>query len=196
MNKLFDGKKLTLKKIGVEKLIVLLILGVFLLIISQPLFNEEEDPSTPQETFIPTLDVVNEEDTSYEKVLEEKLKEVLSKIDGVGKVEVMLTLKSSKELIVNKDQPYSTSQIEEQDSEGGTRKSTDRQFQESTILINGSEGSNVPFVIKELEPEISGVVIIAEGGDNPSIKSDLTNAAEVLFNIPVHRIKVMKMVTN
>lgn len=197
MKKLGDGKKLTLKNIGVEKLIVLLVVGVLLLILSKPMLDADDDTATEHQV-LPSLST--EEGQANEKVyveqMENKLEDLLSHTEGVGKVKVLITLKSSRELVVNKDQPYSTSRTEEKDSEGGERLSTDNSYEEQTVLTGNGTGSNEPFVIKELEPEISGIVILAEGGDQPNVKSDLTNAAEVLFNIPAHRIKVMKMVTN
>ncbi len=36
-------------------------------------------------------------------------------------------------------------------------------------------------------------MVIAEGGDNVLVIKDIVEAAEVLFNIPMHKVKVMKM---
>ncbi|TCT16917.1 stage III sporulation protein AG [Natranaerovirga pectinivora] len=196
MSKLIDEKKLSLKKIGVEKLIFLLIIGVFLLIVSKPMFDDDITQPSQENDYIPPTTTVKAYEKTYEEEMEEKLKAVLSKIDGVGKVDVIITVKSSKELVVNKDNPQTFSQIEEKDGQGGERISIERSNQEATILTNSRDGVNVPFVVKELEPEVNGVVIVAEGGDSPRVKTDLINAAEVLFNIPSHRIKVMKMVSN
>ena len=40
---------------------------------------------------------------------------------------------------------------------------------------------------------IGGVVIVAQGGDNGSVVSNITSALEALLGIPVHKIKVLKM---
>ena len=48
-------------------------------------------------------------------------------------------------------------------------------------------------MIKEMEPEIEGVLVAAEGGDNENVANEITQAVQVLFNIPVHKIKVVKM---
>ena len=48
-------------------------------------------------------------------------------------------------------------------------------------------------MIKELEPEIAGVVIACEGADNNTVAASVTEAAQVLFGISVNRIKVLKM---
>lgn len=51
----------------------------------------------------------------------------------------------------------------------------------------------VEFSIKELEPEIAGIVVVAQGGDEERIIKEITDACEVLFSLPIHKIKVMKM---
>ena len=37
------------------------------------------------------------------------------------------------------------------------------------------------------------IVIVAQGGDNGSVVSNITSALEALLGIPVHKIKVLKM---
>ncbi|MFP4698406.1 MAG: stage III sporulation protein AG [Eubacteriales bacterium] len=195
MKEQLDVKKITLKNIGVEKLIIMLVVGVFLLIISKPIMSNDEGELKQQENYASLKEIDEQkEEESYEETMEQKLETILKKIDGVGEVDVMITVKSSKELVLNKDRPYSSSETEEKDSEGGERVSSEKDFEEGTVLTNSPEGSNIPFVIKELEPEVSGIVIIAQGGENPTIKNNLIDATEALFNIPKHRIKVMKMV--
>jgi stage III sporulation protein AG len=53
--------------------------------------------------------------------LEEKLQEKLSSIKGAGKVEVMITYKSSKEIIPAVNTTESQTTTEEQDTSGGVR---------------------------------------------------------------------------
>ena len=111
----------------------------------------------------------------------------MSTVEGVGKVEVMITLKSSKESILNKDTPY---EEEEETSGDSTRKSVSSN--EETVLIE-QNGESVPYVVKELEPEIEGVVVIAQGGENASVQKNITEAVTALFDVSVNKIKVLKM---
>ena len=48
-------------------------------------------------------------------------------------------------------------------------------------------------IVKEMEPEIEGVLIAAQGGDQNQVAGEITQAVQVLFDIPVHKIKVVKM---
>ena len=58
----------------------------------------------------------------------------------------------------------------------------------------GSGQGSVPFVEKELRPEISGIVISATGGGSPTVKAEISAAMEALFGLPPHKIKVLKRV--
>ena len=58
------------------------------------------------------------------------------------------------------------------------------------LIENNSQ--NQPIVEKELYPEISGIIISAEGGGSPSVKAEIASAMEALFGLPAHKIKVLK----
>ncbi|MDO5415949.1 MAG: stage III sporulation protein AG [Lachnospiraceae bacterium] len=130
---------------------------------------------------------------TYEALLEKRVKEVLAHVEGVGKVDVLIILKSSEQKVYQTDGKSSQSATKEQDSAGGTRDITEQQKESSTVLVNGS-GEEAPLVEKELRPELSGIVISAQGGGNPVIKAEITGAMEALFDLPAHRIKVLKRV--
>ena len=64
---------------------------------------------------------------------------------------------------------------------------------EETVYEKDENGNQVPYVVKELEPEIAGVLIVAEGGGDPVTVNNITEAVMSLFDIDAHKIKVMKM---
>ena len=134
-------------------------------------------------------------ESAYEAQMEARVKEILRHVDGVGQVDVMIVLKSSEEKVLRVDRNSSVSDTKEQDSQGGTRSSQSSQTQESTVLSGGGSGQgSVPFVEKELRPEISGIVISAAGGGSPTVKAEISAAMEALFGLPPHKIKVLKRV--
>ena len=47
---------------------------------------------------------------------------------------------------------------------------------------------------KELKPELSGIVISADGGGSTAVKAEISEAMEALFGLPAHKIKVLKRV--
>ncbi len=131
--------------------------------------------------------------SSYEEQQEARLEEILRKVEGVGEVEVMITLQASSEKVVEKDQPSTSQDVEEQDSGGGTRSTQDRSWSESTVYWEQENGSRTPYVIKELKPRVEGVIVIAQGGGDPEIKQNIMEAVQALFPVEAHKIKIMKM---
>lgn len=198
--KVKEKKKLSIKEIGPAKLVILLMAGIFLLVLSFPDMLSSEDSSkdnTAKQDY-KVKDNTNNTETkdeteSYTNELENRLKSVLIKVEGIGNVEVMITLKGSKEKVILKDGPYTQESMNEVDGEGGNRDSSSISKEDTTVLVNGGNGESVPYVIQELEPEVEGIVVIAEGGDSAKIKTEIMEAAQVLFNIPAHKVKVMKM---
>lgn len=129
----------------------------------------------------------------YEKELEKRVKEILKNVEGVGTVDVMIMLHSSGEKIIHVDQERSHTSTEEQDSSGGTRKVMTEETSQ-TALMSGSSGSQEPVIEKEIQPEIAGVVISAQGGGSAQVKAEISEAMEALFGLPAHKIKVLKRV--
>lgn len=127
---------------------------------------------------------------SYAAYLEGKLKTVLSMIEGVGNAEVVVTLKSSSEKIIDKEYSRRENEVEESDSAGGTRKSTEQSYEENTVLIGEDNGT--PYVLQEIVPEIEGILVVAEGADSAVIEEKITDALSALFGISPHKIRVLK----
>lgn len=130
--------------------------------------------------------------SDYEAYLEEKTARTLRYVEGVGEVKVMITLKSGAQKIIEKDQQSSSQTTEEADSQGGTRTSNDISSDKTSIYEQNSDGSQSPYVSKELLPEIEGVIVIADGGDNAVVVQNITEAVQALFGVEAHKIKIMK----
>ncbi|MBR5474342.1 MAG: hypothetical protein IKU83_02915 [Lachnospiraceae bacterium] len=75
--------------------------------------------------------------------LEGRLKKLLVSTEGVGKAEVMITLKQEEETSM----------------------------------------------------EVEGVVVLCDGGGNAKVKSEIAEAVGALFDVPAHKIKVLKRVS-
>lgn len=130
---------------------------------------------------------------SYEAELEQRVREILKNVDGVGTVDVMIVLKSSAQKVVHTDSSTSRSITDEKDSGGGTRK-IESEDNGSTTVFSSGDGQNTPIIEKELRPELSGIVISASGGGNPTVRAEISAAMEALFDLPAHKIKVLKRV--
>lgn len=185
--------KLDFKNIKKDNLLIILLAGILLVVIAYPT-TSKDSKDKPTSTTNEASMVTDQTGTlSYIEEQELRLKKVLSKVQGVGEVEVMITLKSSKELIVEKDTPTTASTSQEEDAEGGKRDTVDKSASETTVYEQIDDGSSIPYVVKELEPEIEGIIVIAKGGDDPVIVKNISDAVLALFQVEAHKIKVMKM---
>ncbi|MCI7813691.1 MAG: stage III sporulation protein AG [Lachnospiraceae bacterium] len=169
-----------------DQLLIWLLVGALIIVIVLP-----TDSSGSKNVQEKTESVDGEDTISDAK--EQRLAEVLSQVEGVGKTQVMITYRSSGEKIVEKDLPVTERTVNESDDQGGNSSTVEREQNEETIYEKGSDGSQTPYVVKVTEPEIAGVLIVAEGGGDPVIAKNITEAVIALFGVEAHKIKVMKM---
>lgn len=209
MNKITDGTKM--RK---DQLLIMVLCGILLCIIALPIggtdsnsgfFGKKSDKpdssydiveNNIQDTSGKIVGTSVDYDLSYISYWEEKLKQSLSCIDGVGDVEVLITLKESEKKVPEKDIPEEIKETVETDAEGGNRTITEKSLKESTIYTVNEAGQNVPYVSKVIQPVVEGVVVIAQGGDSDTVKLNIIETIKVLFAIDVNKIRVVKMKTN
>lgn len=186
-----------------DNLIILVLAGILLVVIALPTEGAEEGTKTQN------LDVLSEagqiQDTvasaalnEYESVyayaffLEEKLENTLKEMNGVGRVRVMITLETSEERVVEKDEPLVRNNTAENDSNGGSRTVYQTETGQETVYENRGE-EEIPYVTKTILPKISGVLIVAEGAGRGNISKSITDIAQALFDLEAHKIKVVAM---
>lgn len=173
-----------------DQWLILLLVGILLLVIAMPVSKKEDDDTGSKESK-DTENYVKQDqsDTAYARQLERRLEEVLQKVDGVGNVSVMITLSSSSEKVVEKDREISSDSSRE--AAGGSAVSSKSSSSETSVYYGGS-GDGAPYVKKEISPEVEGVLVIAQGGDNAVVIGNITEAVQALFGVDTHKIKVMK----
>lgn len=130
---------------------------------------------------------------TYVENLEKRVEEIVSGMEGVGKVQVMITLSDTGTEVLERDREVTASDLEEADNAGGSRKNTESGQREEVIYARDADGNETPYVVQRKLPEITGVVVIAEGAGNTKVKENIIGAVSVLFNLNEHRIKVIRM---
>lgn len=119
---------------------------------------------------------------------ERRMAEILSKIEGAGQVDVMLTYRRTEEKTVARDEVR-----EESYSEDGGKTSESLRVENTAILMEDRNGNTLPLLLSAVSPEVEGVVIVAEGGGDPVVCTALNQAAQALLDVPAHKIAVLKM---
>ena len=130
---------------------------------------------------------------SYVDSLEKRMEEIISGMEGVGKVQVMITLSDTGMEILERNREITASDLEETDNAGGNRKNTESGEREEVIYKKDADGNETPYVVQRKLPEVTGGVVIAEGAGNTKVKENIIGAVSVLFNLNEHRIKVIRM---
>ena len=110
---------------------------------------------------------------------EEKLTDILSQIEGAGDVSVMITYYASSE----KSLAYETKTDKKAETSNGFGgESSD----EKAVMSDGE-----PVVVREIYPEVKGVVVIAQGADSPEVCQAICDAVSTSLGIAVHKICVL-----
>ena len=124
--------------------------------------------------------------------LEKKLENILSKIQGVGKVKVFINYSQSSETVAMYNENSKVSQTEETDTSGGKRviESTDSQ---KDIVFKEENGEKIPITQKIIQPKIEGAIITAQGANDATTKSNIMQAVEAATGIATHKIQVFEM---
>lgn len=153
--------------------LIVLLIGVLVLIIAVPTGGVKEEKTT---------EIVSNENTEvlnrkedYKEQLETELEHILSKISGVGNVNVMITLKNDGEDVLNKD-----------------ISSDEGSYEESTIIYQ-QQDCEKPYVTSQIMPEVEGVVVVAQGAGNKTVVSNISDVVMALFDVELHKIKIVKM---
>lgn len=148
------------------KFVLLVVLvGIILMLLpvsSQTKETEENKSQIPQESFdLPAM--------------EQRMEEVLSKIDGVGKLRLMLTLQSGTRLTLAED----------------TQRDQDR-TQREIVTLNRGSGNQEIVITNRFYPVYQGAVVVCQGADSSAVRLAITETVQALTGLPSDRIRVAK----
>lgn len=175
-----------MKAVGLVKVALLLVLGICLLLLSFPQKKTTKKVEKKEELTANALE-------QYTNHLEERVAEALMEVEGIGKVKVMITLKNGGEEVVLKDYPSKEETVVEQGQAGVKKESKNKSVEEKTVMESVGNGQEEPYITKSNQPEIEGVIVVAQGAGRMQVVNDINEAIVALFSVPPHKIKVMKM---
>lgn len=113
------------------------------------------------------------------EAMEERTRAILSQIDGVGELELMLTVDSTnrQEYAMDTELSYS----------GQTAAPDDYSRRTETVVVADS-----PVVARNISPAYRGALVVCEGGGNAEVKLAVTEAVSSLTGLSSDRITVVK----
>lgn len=145
---------------------VALILAIGVLLMLLP-----EKQAEPQISSVPSAEPVSQE---------QRLEEILSQIQGVGRVSVLLTVSEGEKVVYVFDEDLS--------------ESTDNRSQSrEVVVITDSERTENGLISQVLPPTYLGAVIVCQGGDLPQVQLAVVDAVSDATGLSADKISVLKM---
>lgn len=121
----------------------------------------------------------------YCEYIENKLEQIVTSIDGAGKVKVMVTLSETTEYV------YATNNDDSRKINDGSENTDNNK----DYVIIESNNNDTGLLIKTIEPKIRGVAIVCEGGNEVSVRQQIYSAVSAVLNISTSRISISKLST-
>lgn len=126
----------------------------------------------------------------YEHYYENQLKDALDNVYGISGVIVRVHVTTSQTKIVGKNKSVDSQTSTEKDTQGGSRQTNQNNSKNDPVIINGNNGDK-PLIVGTKQPEISGVLVVAGGGDQPQVQLWIKEAVHSLLGVPEYRIAVL-----
>jgi stage III sporulation protein AG len=188
------------KKLGKDQCLILILAGILLCVISLPVEKDKSKSDLLDEsgTIMKNEHTFDEEEISRDYVTywEEKLEESLQCVEGAGEVRVLIYTGGSEETILARDGSEEFSDTTETDAAGGSRHISENRLDKTVVRTVDERGQNVPLVVRTVAPDVEGVLVIAQGADRQQVRRDIIEAIQVLFDVDMNRISIIKMKTN
>lgn len=119
-------------------------------------------------------------DNSESETLEIQLKELLSKIDGAGHVDVLLSKGEGEETV------YQTNTDTSQTGDDITER-------RSTVTVTDTARVQAGLIKQVNPPKYLGAIVVCEGADNSVVQLSIKEAVSKVTGLGSDRISVLKM---
>lgn len=144
-----------------------LVLAVGLLLMC---FPDRQDP----------LPVSAAQEVPQEQSLQQELEELLSKLDGAGKVKVLLSINSGERYYYQTDED-----LQRTDASVDQRK--------ETVIITSKDREECGLLQRTDPPTYLGAVVLCQGADSARVKLAVVDAVSTVTGLGADRISVLKM---
>lgn len=183
----------------IENLVVFLVILIITLIVINVIWNgdKKEDKNIDSNKKLADTSIQNNNDNNLvnektETNLTTDLEEILSNINGVGKVKVMITYSETSSIVPVYNEESTMQNTEETDSEGGSRKVSQTDTRKE-VIYEENDGNKTLITQSVISPKIEGAIITAEGAVNPTVKSDIIQAVSAVTGLATHKVQVFEM---
>ena len=142
--------------------------------------KKQESEAEPAQTAVEPAQQSQQMGQSQLEQMQQQLSRILSRIEGAGQVEVMLTLKSGEKTV------YQTDETRNEGDEEQSQNVT-------TVIVSQSDGGQGGLEVQKICGEYQGALIVSEGADSAAVRLNLVNAVARLTGLAADQITVVKM---
>lgn len=128
----------------------------------------------------------------YTKQLETGLTQMVTGIEGVGNAKVMVTLEKGVEQVYATEGKKSTQTTQDKSVSTTTKNQENNQDETSYIIVKDADGAQRALSVTEVQPIVKGVVVVCDGGNNPTVQKNVMDAVTTALNISSARVCVIK----
>lgn len=161
---------------GIRLIVLLGLAGMALILLSGLLPDAKPKQSEPELQCAEAGD--NPDADSYRQMLEQRLTELLSQMEGVGQVTVMITVSGSAEQVYAEE-------VKTSSSDHNTQR-------ESVYVITKQGGDEAALRSETKYPAVQGAAVLCSGGDHAAVQERISKAVSTVLGIPAARIFVGK----
>lgn len=158
---------------GLKLIVIVGLIGMALILISEIMPNDKKSELEKNSAY-------SADTTDFQKETERKLEDILNSVRGVGKARVMVTVKGTEEYIYAEEEKNSV-------NADGAKQIKQK---ENKFLVIDSGGEKEALLKKIINPQINGVVIVCEGGDNAKVCESIYKTVSTVLDIPTSKIYV------
>ncbi len=115
-----------------------------------------------------------------ETTLQQSLEQILSRLEGAGKVKVLLTEAEGQQTLYQTDEDFSLGE-----KSGDNRR--------DTVLVTNSQREETGLVRQVIPPRYLGAVILCQGAGSASVRLAVVEAVSSVTGLRSDRITVLKM---
>lgn len=148
--------------------ILVILAGVVLMLLPTHSSDKKEPRSEPSER----------ETFSLERE-EARMEEVLGRIEGAGRLQLMLTLQSGSQLQLAEDSDL-------------TAAADEQRTERSTVTLSRGSGVEDIVVTQQIYPVYQGAVVVCQGADNAAVRLALTEAVCALTGLSSDKVSIVK----
>ena len=163
------------------RLLIVIVICIGLLALLWPSSGSIDSSSTQDAPLLTERSATS----SIKQSMQAELAMILAQIEGAGLVEVSVSLSS---------EGIKTYATNDRDERRHTEESGRSSIVEESSTRDVAVSSGAPLLLEAKMPDILGVLVVADGAQDPQVKENLANATATLLNISQHRVRVMPRV--